>query len=134
MNKLFGIVVLVIILLPQSVVAGCWVDDGTFFSKSRMNMSAFTIYMDRKADGDFDRVLAMVDNRRVGKRPGDETLIERRTVRKKALPAPHLSMWILERRHPSEFGRHIQPGESDGKDPFEHGWTHWMKQKRNYKT
>jgi hypothetical protein len=65
MNKLFGIVVLVIILLPQSVVAGCWVDDETFFSKSRMNMTAFTIYMGRKESGDLDRALAMIDNGRV---------------------------------------------------------------------
>jgi hypothetical protein len=79
MNKLFGVVVLIIILLPQSVMAGCWVDDNTFFSKDRLAMTAFTIYLDRKGPGDIDRALAMVDEGRVAAcSMASCTVIERR--------------------------------------------------------
>jgi ribosomal protein L15E len=48
-----------------------------------------------------------------------EVARETRTTTKKALPVWQASAWILERRFPNEFGRHIQPQAPDTKDPMD---------------
>jgi hypothetical protein len=45
--------------------------------------------------------------------------VETRTTKKKALPVWQASAWILERRFPTEFGKHIKPQEADAKDPMD---------------
>ena len=43
-----------------------------------------------------------------------------KVVKKKAPPIWQADCWILERRHPSEFGKHIQPSTKENEpDPLE---------------
>ena len=64
MKKYF--IILFIFLLSfsfaQQAMAGCWVDDGTFYSTSRLHMTRFAIAMDQ---GDKVKALQMVDDGRI---------------------------------------------------------------------
>ncbi len=52
---------------------------------------------------------------------GQEVVVARetRTTKKRTLPQWQASAWILERRFPSEFGKHVLPELPDEKDPLQ---------------
>ena len=46
----------------QLTLSGCWVEDGTFYAKNKLDMTAFAIYMDQRKKAD---ALRMVDDGRI---------------------------------------------------------------------
>jgi hypothetical protein len=63
MRKLLLVAILLAFCKPA--FAGCMVEDGTFYSKSKSSMTSFVIYMGRKGPGDLESVTQMVNDGRV---------------------------------------------------------------------
>lgn len=55
---------------------------------------------------------------------------ETKTTTKKTLPVWTANAWLLERRFPTEFGRHISPAAPDDKDPMDE----WLEALREAET
>jgi len=60
----------------------------------------------------------LVHERRV-KKDAAGNIVEITLVSKVLPPQWQASAWILERRFPDEFGKHIQPGKPEERDPFD---------------
>jgi hypothetical protein len=70
MEKMVSVLIILLIgaiglMVCTPALAGCMVEDGTFYSKSKSSMTAFVIYMGRKGPGDFERVTQMVNDGRI---------------------------------------------------------------------
>lgn len=58
--------IIMVIFLWGTSIAGCWVDDGTFYAKKKNWMVAFAMYADR--DGEFaskKKALQMINDGRI---------------------------------------------------------------------
>ena len=57
----FIALILVGLLLPNWALAGCWVEDSTFYAKNKRDMTVFAIYMDQGKKADALRMVDDVD-------------------------------------------------------------------------
>jgi hypothetical protein len=65
-KTLFLILTMVVLFSVSTAYAECYVEDGTFYSNSKLSMSAFVMYMDRDGEhANLDKALQMVDDGRI---------------------------------------------------------------------
>lgn len=69
---------------------------------------------------EFDEV-SIIEKIEIDRVTGLEIVVgrEKRITKKKVMPQWQASAWILERRHPAEFGRFVVPKADEGKDPLD---------------